>query len=245
MKGMFITATDTGIGKTVITGAVAAALKARGINVGVLKPLASGGTFDSSGQMQSEDVIFLIKAAGIGREQQTLVNSICLAPALTPAVAAVQTGIDINIPQIVANCRLAGDHFEMVLVEGVGGIAAPLWEDYLVADMIAELKLPALVVTQPNLGTINHTFLTAAYAKSRGINVAGIIINKWDEASAGILEQSNLDYIKRLTGIPVIGKFPANTDISVAAGQTAGLALLAEQYLDIQYLLSIMEDSDE
>lgn len=245
MKGIFITATDTEVGKTVITGAIAAALKARGINIGVLKPLASGGFLDNNGLLQSEDASFLIKATGISYEDQILVNSLCLAPALTPAVAAIQSGITIDIQQIIADCRFAGDHFAAVLIEGVGGIAAPLWEDYLVADMMVELKLPAVIVTRPDLGTINHTLLTAAYAKQQGIKVAGIVVNKWDEASAGILEQSNLEYIKRLTGIPVIGKFPADAAISVATGQTDKLAYLAEQHLAIEYLLNIMENNDD
>jgi len=241
MKGLFITATDTEVGKTVITGAIAAALKARGINVGVVKPLASGGVADVNGELVAEDATFLMKAAGIGEDKRALVNAVCLQPALTPAVAAVQSGITIDMPEVIATCRYSGNQFDKVLVEGVGGITAPLWEEYLVADMIQELALPVVIVARPNLGTINHTVLTVEYARQRGITLAGIIINKWDEAGAGILERSNIEYIGRLTKLPLLGKFPAAKSVSVPEAQVGGLAELAEQHLAIDTLLSIME----
>jgi dethiobiotin synthetase len=241
VKGLFITATDTEVGKTVITGAIAAAIKARSITVGVLKPMASGGVVANNGTLQAEDVVFLMKAARMGENQCSLVNSITLAPALTPAVAAVQSGIVINISEVIANCRAAGQQFETVLVEGVGGITAPLWEDYLVADMIEELGLPVVIVTSLKLGTINHTVLTAAYAKQRGFNVAGIVVNRWNEEEAGILENSNIEYIKRLTGLPILGKFPVVPFVSVPEGKIGALADFAERYLDIEQLLNLMK----
>ncbi|MEG6584503.1 dethiobiotin synthase [Dendrosporobacter sp. 1207_IL3150] len=243
MQGIFITATDTEVGKTVITGAIAAALKARGLNIGVVKPLASGGFTDNNGQLVAEDATFLMKAAGINEDKRALVNTVCLQLALTPAVAAVQAGITIDMPEVISNCRLAGNEFDRVIIEGVGGITAPLWEDYLVADMIVELNLPAIIVARPNLGTINHTVLTAEYAKQRGIKVAGIIINKWDEQNAGVLEHSNIAYIERLTKLPILGKFPASETISVPDARVEGLAELAEKYIDIDRLIKAMEVS--
>nr|WP_092074514.1 dethiobiotin synthase [Dendrosporobacter quercicolus]NSL49096.1 dethiobiotin synthase [Dendrosporobacter quercicolus DSM 1736]SDM99770.1 dethiobiotin synthetase [Dendrosporobacter quercicolus] len=245
MQGLFITATDTDAGKTVITGAIAAALKARGINVGALKPLASGGTADDNGQLAAEDTNFLLKAAGLAEDQRTLVNFVCLQPALTPAVAARQDGVTIDMAAVISGCRYAGQHFDKTLVEGVGGMAAPLWEDYTVADLMAELGLPAIIVTRPYLGAINHTVLTAGYARQRGIEVAGIIINQWNEAQAGILEYSNIEYIERLTKLPVLGKFPLVPAISVAGARLEGLAELAERHLAVDRLLAAMEGQDK
>jgi dethiobiotin synthetase len=241
MKGLFITATDTEVGKTVITGAIAAALKARGVRVGVVKPLASGGVANQRGQLVAEDATFLMKAAGMAEDQRALVNSICLQLSLTPAVAAMQAGVHIDMPEVISSCRYSAEKFEQVLVEGVGGIIAPLWEDYLVADMMAELGLPAIIVTRPNLGTINHTVLTVEYAKQRGLKLAGIIINRWNSDQIGLLEQSNLEYIERLTGLPILGKFPVTATISVPEARVDGLAELAEQHLDIDRLLAAME----
>ncbi|VBB07447.1 dethiobiotin synthase biod [Lucifera butyrica] len=241
MKGFFITATDTETGKTVITGAIAAALRNRGMQVGVVKPVASGGTAGAGGRLQSEDALFLMQAAGMEARDYSTVNFVCLKPALTPAVAAAESGIAIDMAAVIAQCRSAGARYDTVLVEGVGGIMAPLWQDYLVADMIEELKLPLIIVANPRLGAINHTVLTANYAKQRGFPVAGIIINQWREESAGLLERSNIAYIKRLTGLPVLGLFPFAAGVSVPQRKTESLAGLAEQHLSISDLLCRME----
>lgn len=242
MAGLFITATDTEVGKTVVTGAIAAAIKARGCELMVMKPLASGGVADRAGQLVAEDATFLMRAAGIAEEQRQRVNPVCLAPSLTPAVAAVESGVSIDIGGVIAACRQTLQTHALTLIEGVGGITAPLWKDYLVADMIAELKLPALIVARRNLGTINHTVLTAAYARQRGIKIAGIVINGWDEAAAGVLERSNAEYIARLTGLPIFGKLPYCEQIDVPSGRTGELAKLAEEHLDIDAIIQAMKE---
>lgn len=239
MKGLFITATDTEVGKTVITGAIAAACKARGIHVGVVKPLASGGVTGIQGQLVAEDATFLMKAASIPEERRQAVNPVCLQPSLTPAVAAAESGVTINMKKVIEVCHQSIDEYDMTLVEGVGGITAPLWEEYLVADMMKELALPAIVVTRPRLGAINHTVLTVEYARQRGIAVAGIIVNAWDEAAAGILENSNLSYIQKLTQVPILGKFPIAPAISVPQAKTEGLAELAERFLAMDELVKV------
>lgn len=244
MAGLFITATDTEVGKTVITGALAAALRQRGLAVGVIKPVASGGVISQDGKLLAEDATFLMRAAGLTESERPSVNPVCLAPALTPAVAAVASGVTLNIPDLVAACHRLLNRYPLALIEGVGGITAPIWEEYLVADLMAELALPALVVARPNLGTINHTVLTVDYARRRGIKVAGIIINGWDEAKAGILERSNVAYIERLTGVPVLGKFPYSPGISVPEAKVTGLAALAERHLAIDRIIELLGGTD-
>lgn len=242
MPGLFITATDTEVGKTVVTGAIAAALKARGYDTGVIKPLASGGVQNCQGRLIAEDATFLMRAAGIPEQYRSEVNPVCLAPALTPAVAAAESGVILDIGGILQDCRRTLGKYELTLVEGVGGITAPLWEDYLVGDMISDLKLPALIVARRNLGTINHTVLTAEYARQRGIAVAGIVINGWIEEQAGVLEKSNVAYIQRLTGLPVLGKLPFSGEIDVPSGRTGNLAGLAEEHLDMEALIKVIKD---
>lgn len=238
MTGLFITATDTEVGKTVITGAIAAALKARGLNVAVMKPVASGGVYNREGRLISEDAGFLMKAALIPEEQRSLVNPVCLEPALTPAVAAQVSGVVINVLQLLEAYRTLAAIYDVVLVEGVGGITAPIWENYLVADLIRDLGLPALIVARPDLGTINHTVLTAAYAREQRLKVAGIIINKW-EAKGSVLQTGNLYYIERLTQLPVLGKFPYDPAVTEQAGLHEKLVHLAEKYLDMQVIAAL------
>ena len=237
MSGLFITATDTEVGKTVITGAIGAALAARGLQVGVMKPIASGGVADRNGKLVSEDATFLMQAARILEKDRDLVNPLCLAPALTPAVAATLSGTTVHIPAILQSYEALTKKYNPVIVEGVGGITAPLWEEYLVADFMVALALPAIIVTRPNMGTINHTLLTVEYAWQRGIQVAGIIINGWNEEEVGVLERSNADYIARLTKVPILGKFPRSVGISVPEARTLELALLAEKYLEIDKII--------
>ncbi|MDT8904039.1 dethiobiotin synthase [Anaeroselena agilis] len=241
MAGLFVTATDTEVGKTVVAGAVAAGLRARGLSVGVMKPLASGGVVDAAGYLAAEDAVFLMRAAGVPEIERPLVNPVCLAPALTPAVAAAESGVTIEMAAVTAAYRRLAARYRLMVVEGVGGMAAPLWEDYLVADLAGAIGLPLLVVARPNLGTINHTVLTVDYARRRGLTVAGVVLNCWDEARAGVLERSNAAYIERLTAVPVLGRLPRSAAVSVPAGRTEGLAAMAEKYLDLDAIFKVME----
>ncbi len=244
MTGLFITATDTEVGKTVITGAIAAACQARKVNTGVMKPVASGGVRNCQGSLISEDAEFLMAAAKIDCNRRHLVNPICFEAALTPAVAAQIEGKTVDLQLIYNTYHQLCNQHDVVLVEGVGGITAPIWQEFLVADLMLKLQLPGIIVARPDLGTINHTVLTAAYARQRGINVAGIIINGCKEPT-GILEHSNLQYIKQLTGLPILGKLPRVSSIDVTAGKQAALAELAEQYLDMNGIIAIMRRTEQ
>jgi len=240
MKGLFITATDTEIGKTMITGAIAAALKARGKNVGVFKPLASGGILRADGRLLSEDASFLMQAAGIAEERRQEVNEVCLEPALTPAVAAKISSIQIDMETIIGNLLEHAKQYDIVLVEGVGGITAPLWQEYLIVNLMQRLQLPALIVAKPGLGSINHIALTYEYAKQHKVQISGVIFNMWDEEHAGILEESNIEYIKQLTQLPILGRMPKSNHLSVIKNCTDNLATIAEQNLLIEAILEII-----
>ena len=237
MGGLLITATDTEVGKTVITGALAAGLRAKGLDVGVMKPLASGGCVNWRGIETSEDAAFLMEAAGIDATEAELVNPICFKPALTPAVAARESGVAVDLDAVRRSYRSLREKHRHLLVEGVGGMISPLKDDYLLADLAQELALPLVIVARPNLGTINHTVLTVEYARQRGLKVAGIILNPWPE-NPGILEKSNLEYIERLTGVPIWGRFPR-------FDSSGELAMLAEKNLDLQAATQCLEGAGQ
>ncbi len=239
MKGLFITATGTDVGKTMITGAIAAACKGRGIHIGVFKPLASGAVRDKAGQLVSEDASFLMKAAGIGESERGIVNEICLEPALTPAVAAKASGVAINMEQVIENMLHNAQSYDAVLIEGVGGLTAPLWENYLVADLMERLCLPSLLVGDAGLGGINHIVLSEAYARSRQLGLYGIILNRWP-ADAGLLETSNVEYIRELTKLPILGKMPLSSELNVQELSQPNLALTAEKSLAMDEIIACM-----
>lgn len=200
-KGIFVTGTDTGVGKTVVAGAIASALKKKGINVGVMKPIATGG------QAKSEDAIFLKRAAGID-DPLNLINPVCFKTPVAPMVAARLENKRIDIEKIRnAYCKLRKRH-EFLVAEGIGGVLVPIKKNYLVSDLIADLDLAAVIVARPNLGTINHTLLTVEALKNKGIEIAGIIFN---DAGGRFKDESiktNPAIIAEITNLPVLGIFP-------------------------------------
>ena len=204
--GIFITGTDTEIGKTVVAGGLAAAFKAAGIDVGVMKPIASGG-IQHKGRIVSEDAIFLKHAAQVD-DALDLINPICLRHPLAPSVAAEIEGASIDLRQIdEAFAELCQRH-EFIVVEGVGGIAVPICEEMFVADMAQRFQLPLLIVARPNLGTINHTVLTVEFARSYNLEICGIVLNGSQEESKGLAEATNPKELARLTHLPILGTVP-------------------------------------
>ena len=195
MNSFFITGTDTGVGKTVIAGALAAVLKKKGIDVGGMKPVATGGW---------DDARFLIRAAGV-KDNLFLVNPYCLGTPVVPAVAAEIEGVKIDIRKIKNAYEELSKRHDILIVEGVGGLLVPIYKNYLVTDLINELKLPVIIVAKPGLGTINHTLLTIRQAKVSRINVLGVIISNYDDANAGIAEMTATEVIERIGKVPVLG----------------------------------------
>ena len=204
--GIFITGTDTEIGKTVVAGGLAAALKAAGIDVGVMKPIASGG-IEHKGGIVSEDAIFLKRAAQLD-DALDLINPICLRHPLAPSVAAEIEGVSIDLRQLDNAFTELCQRHEFIVVEGVGGIAVPICEEMLVADIAEGFQLPLLIVARPNLGTINHTVLTVEFARSYSLELRGIVLNASQEGSKGLAEKTNPKELARLTHLPILGTVP-------------------------------------
>ncbi len=219
-NGIFVTGTDTEVGKTVIAGGLAAVLKAAGMDVGVMKPIATGGVEAFSHPEQerteknplnliSEDAIFLRHAAESDDELH-LINPICLREPIAPSVASALENVRIDLRKIdFAFAQLRQRH-EFVVVEGIGGIAVPIQENFLVAHLARHLQLPLIVVARPDLGTINHTFLTVEFARSFGLDVHGIVLNGLRTETAGPAEETNPAEISRITGSKILGIVPFN-----------------------------------
>lgn len=203
MTGIFITGTDTDIGKTVVAAGLAGALMDKGYNVGVMKPVQSGAEM-KNGTLYSQDAEVMIKAVGSSDEME-LICPVLLREALAPSVAAELEGKQLDLEQIRNAYMELEKRHDLVVVEGAGGIAVPLKDKFLIADLILYLGIPAIIVARAGLGTINHTFLTIEYARKCGISVVGVIINNY---KGGIAEQTNPQILSKLTGIPVLGIIP-------------------------------------
>ncbi|MBI5485472.1 MAG: dethiobiotin synthase [Deltaproteobacteria bacterium] len=200
-RGIFITGTDTGVGKTVVAASLARLLKMNGINVGVMKPVTSGCR-EVSGALVSDDALLLCQAAGVSCCDD--VAPYRLREPLAPSEAARIDGVRIDFQLIkAAYDGLAASH-EYMIVEGAGGLMVPLSGGLLIADLARELDLALLVVARPGLGTINHTVLTCFAAQQMGLRVAGVIINGMPE-KPGLAEQGAPHQIGSLCGAPLLG----------------------------------------
>lgn len=204
IRGIFVTGTDTGVGKTVVSAVLARLLRMRGINVGVMKPVTSGCRFEN-GQLVSDDALLLCRAAGISISDD--VAPYRLQEPLAPAEAARIDGVRIDFSRIRASFDLLASSHDYVIVEGAGGLMVPLSGGLLVADLALALGLPLLVVARPGLGTINHTVLTCFAALTIGLKVTGVIINGMPD-KPGLAEQSAPHQIGSLCGAPLFGIWP-------------------------------------
>ena len=242
MKAIGITATDTEFGKTVVSACLAAGFKQNGLDTGVFKPAASGCVRRADGKLVSEDAELLMKGAGMPFEQHDKVVPYVLEEALAPAEASKLAGIrlDSKIMEQAAH-NMINEH-EVTVVEGVGGISAPLTDDYLVKDFFKALNLPVIIVVKPLLGNVNHAVLSAYYAQHEGLNVLGFIVNGWDETHAGVLERSNLYYYEKLTGLPVLGKLPFLNKALLSGADMAEAGRIAAANIDLARIYKALED---
>jgi len=230
-RSVFVTGTDTGVGKTVVAAGLAALYRSMGVDVGVMKPVQSGGVW-RDGSLVSEDSAFLVAAAQAD-DCPSLVNPYCFEPAVSPHVAALLSGARVEAEVILgAYHKLAARH-EVVIVEGAGGLLVPFADDLLVADLVRMLDLPLLVVARLGLGTINHTLLTVRHAQSLGIEVAGIVFNQAEPAEEGIAERTNPPTVQQLSDVPVLGVVPHLPATDVAACRFGNLVLSIQKALSL------------
>ena len=220
-QGIFITGTGTEIGKTVIAGGLAAALKQAGTDVGVMKPISTGDTADAR---------FLKHAAQVD-DELSLINPIYLRHPLAPSVAARIEDREIDLSRVETAFAELQQRYDFVIVEGVGGIAVPIRDDFLVAQLIQRLALPILIVATTGLGTLNHTLLTVTFAQQFNIQIAGIVLNGLRSESAGLAEATNPVEIEKLTGIPVVGVVPYQKQLDTPYPDLKFLAEWTNQHI--------------
>ncbi|MBN1621225.1 MAG: dethiobiotin synthase [Endomicrobiales bacterium] len=190
-KGIFVTATDTEVGKTYISCSIARALKKRGVSVGVMKPIASG----------SRDDAFKLKKSSRIKEPIERINPVFLIYPLAPLVSARLSCQKINFSKINRSFKYFKKKYRFNIVEGIGGLMVPIKKGYMVIDMIKDFSLPVVVVSRPNLGTINHTILTVEALRRKRIRVLGIILN--GKRRPGLAEKTNPGIIREVTKLPV------------------------------------------
>jgi dethiobiotin synthetase len=205
MKGIFITGTDTGVGKTVVASTLARLLNVSGVNVGVMKPVTCG-CMEENGLPVSEDAKLLAWSAGVSWTDPDTAPYMLRLP-IAPAEAARREGVQIDFRLISDSLARLSSRHDFVILEGAGGLMVPLCEGLLMADLIKHLSLPIIVVARPNLGTINHSLLTCFAARQLGISVKGVVINNYPEIP-GIAEEYAPNMIASLTGVQLLAILP-------------------------------------
>jgi dethiobiotin synthetase len=210
LKGLFITGTDTGVGKTHVAAAIVRILKEQGIRVGAYKPAASGSRSGPAGPIW-DDVERLQSALG----QEIAAERICPqrfhAP-LAPPVAARQQGQVVDASLLRRGINWWTDRADVLVVEGAGGLLSPLTDTDSVADVARDLGFPLLVVARLSLGTINHTLLTLEAARNRRLDIAGIVFNQPaaddpDDRST----ETNAEELRRRCDVPILAILPYAT----------------------------------
>lgn len=201
MKSLFITATDTDVGKSVVASGLMTALSSKKINACYYKPVESGGVQTQTG-LQSGECTF-IRAYN---ENAPIFNTYCFERPMSPHLASRLEGIQIDPLHIKEDYENLLQEFEFVLVEGAGGLAVPLVEsEYMLYDLIQDLAIEVLIVADAGLGAINHTTLTVALARQLGIAIRGIVLNRYD---GGEIHAENAKSIEAITQVPVLAAIP-------------------------------------
>jgi dethiobiotin synthetase len=210
VNGFFVTATDTGVGKTEVACALLRAARAEGIDAVGMKPAQAG---DAPGAPSDAE---RLRDASDRVEPLEAICPYSLAAPLAPAVAARLEGRTIELPRILAAARALATRHAAVVVEGAGGLLVPLTERETFADLAVALALPVIVVARAGLGTVNHAALTVEAARRRGLDVAAIVLNRTTPSDDPSVPY-NAAEIARLTGANVVGPLAFNADIAARA----------------------------
>jgi dethiobiotin synthetase len=215
LRGVFVTGTDTEVGKSVVAAAVCAALAARGERVAAFKPVVTG--LDEQPGPFGHDHELLASAANAGQAPEE-VAPYRFGPPLSPHYAAELAGERIDPARLLETAR----SHELLVGEGVGGLMVPITTGYLVSDLAVDLELPVIVAARTGLGTINHTLLTVEAARGAGLRVAGVVMTPWPGQPTD-LERSNRDTVERLSGVRVSGLAATDRDNLAEAGASLPL----------------------
>lgn len=230
MKGYFVTGTDTGVGKTAITAGIAGSLRNLGVNVGVMKPIATG--YQQNAGYKSSDVTILAEAAGI-KDPEDLINPVFLPIPTSPYDASKLLSVPIDMPLILTKFKKLLSLHDVILIEGIGGIMTPITKNFFVADMIKAMAIETIIVTRATLGTLNHTVMTCKMCKDYDIKVKGLVINNFDEKGTPA-EKSAPTTLYELTGINIIGIIPFIKDLN----QIDKMVEMVSKKVDVKSLIS-------
>jgi dethiobiotin synthetase len=201
MRGVFVTGTDTEVGKTIVAAAIVAAAAARDMRIAAFKPVVTG--LDEPVADWPRDHELLAQVANAGQTPEDVAPH-RYGPAVSPHLAEQLAGESIKSEALVEAARLHAERADALVVEGIGGLLVPLTNDYLVRDFAGELSLPVVIAARPGLGTISHSLLTIEAARAVALRIQAVVLTPWPDDPSPI-ERSNMETIERFGEVPVIG----------------------------------------
>jgi len=215
MNGLFITGTDTDIGKTALAALLLAELRRRNINAAPMKPAQTGGggkglrpeALDFRGV---PDLDYSLAMASMMVDSKTYANMApyTFEPACSPHLAAEMAGTEIDIAKMVIAARALTSEYDFVIAEGAGGALVPLNRRETMLDLMHALKFPVMIAARPGLGTINHTLLSIRALRSDGLDISGVVFVESEDVEPGIIEEDNAATIEHFGKIPILGTIP-------------------------------------
>jgi len=217
LRGIFVTGTGTGVGKSVVAAAICAGLARRGVRVAAFKPVVTG-LDEPGGWPPDHELLALAASAAQGPAE---VAPYRFGPPVSPHLAAELAGVELHIDAMVcaAHAAAAEAEADVLVVEGVGGLLVPLTRNHTVRDLAVALGFPLVVAARPGLGTISHSLLTVEAARCAGLAVAGVVMTPWPEPPS-VMAKSNRETVARLGTLEVatLGRLPDGSPASLAAG---------------------------
>jgi dethiobiotin synthetase len=230
MNGFFITGTDTGVGKTVVTACLSLLFKNQGMDVGVMKPIETGVDPKCSSTANS-DAKFLMKVSGSTDAEEEVCPYRLKIPA-SPYQASEIAGTPIQPATILEQLKILQSRHNMMLVEGIGGLLVPITTRYNVADLALEIGLPLIIVSRTLVGTLNHTLLTINAAREHGLKIKGVILNRQEGGDLDEVEKQQGKLIEELSDTLILGTCPNIEDVSVE-GIQQNLGKIEHAFQDI------------
>lgn len=203
IDGIFVSGTDTGVGKTAVSCWIVREMASRGVRVGACKPAATGAAV-VDGRLVWEDAVLLASALG-GAVDETLVTPIRLPDPLAPPVAARQQRKSLTLDDYMRAIGNWENQCDWLVVEGVGGLLCPITNTETVADLAMRWNKPLLIVARLGLGTLNHTLLTVEAASRRGLHVLGVVLNQPEPGAPTLADLTNPEELQRRLEVPVWG----------------------------------------
>ena len=224
-RGIFVTGTDTGVGKTLVVSALVVCLVQRGIDVGVMKPIETGVARSPKAQ---SDGVRLRRVAGSHDPMAEVCPYVFRLP-VAPLSASEEERTTVQVTRIIRVFHAMRQKHTLMVVEGVGGVYVPITQAYKVVDLMYKMKLPAVVIGQSGLGGINQALLTIHALRLRKIPVVALVLNQRrpvQTKTARTQEQSTMCLLRRFAGVPVVGPLPYSPTVNLNWNE--GLARLAE-----------------